>query len=149
MEIKVQVKKLHEDAKIPEYQSEGAAALDLHACFYGVKPSLTIRPGRRALIKSGIAMAIPEGYMGIVTPRSGLSIKNGITVTNSPGIIDSDYRGDIGTVIQNTETDSFEVKEGDRISQLTLIPIVRGILEEVAELPETVRGEGGFGHTGL
>ena len=147
--MKVKVQKLYDMAIIPEYQTEGSAALDLHACSYGEWTDLVIPPNSRKLVKSGLAFAVPQGYMAIVSPRSGSALKAGITITNSPGIIDSDYRGDIGTIIQNDGLVNFKISDGDRVSQLTFVPILRVELEEADELDDTERGADGFGSTGV
>jgi dUTP pyrophosphatase len=144
----VKVKRLHPTAFIPDYQTDGAAALDLHACSYNEWEMTVIAPGQRKLIKSGLAMSVPRGYMALVTPRSGTAYKKGITVTNSPGIIDSDYRGDIGTIVQNDGDEDFIVTVGERISQLSFVPVLRVTLVEVDNLDETERGADGFGSTG-
>lgn len=108
----------------------------------------TIGPGHRILVKTGLAIAVPHGYEAQVRPRSGTALKEGVTVLNSPGTIDSDYRGEIGVILYNTRHDHFVVKKGDRIAQLVVAPVVRVVWDEVSALPETTRGEGGFGSTG-
>lgn len=146
----MKIKKLHESSIIPQYQTEGSAALDLHACSYSKWESKVISAnGGRALIKTGLAIAVPSGYMALVTPRSGSAFKNGITVTNSPGIIDSDYRGDVGVIIQNEGIEDFIINDGDRIAQLSIVPVLRVDIEQVEFLDDTERGTGGFGSTGV
>ncbi|BAQ50269.1 dUTP diphosphatase [Methylobacterium aquaticum] len=143
----VQIKRLTATAKLPTYGSEHAAGMDLHA---DIPFPLTIAPGQRALIPTGIAMAIEPGFALLICPRSGLSLKSGITVHNGPGVIDADYRGPIGVILHNTTEDSFfEVVPGDRIAQGVLTPVFRAIFEEADALEETVRGTGGFGSTGV
>jgi dUTP pyrophosphatase len=131
--------------KLPRYETEYSAGLDVRAY---LEESIIIQPLSHKLIKTGLKVAIPEGYEIQVRPRSGLAFKEGVTVLNTPGTIDSDYRGDIGVILYNTSDDEFIVNPGDRIAQLILAPIVQIQWEPVTELPETVRGEGGFGHTG-
>ncbi len=109
---------------------------------------LTLKPGERALVATGIAVAIPKGYAGFVQPRSGLAARFGITLTNSPGLIDSNYRGEIKIIIQNTGADDFRIGVGDRIAQLVILPIEHADFESVDELPSSDRGSGGFGSSG-
>lgn len=133
----------------PSYKTEGSAGVDLRADI-GDEYPIVIRPNQKALIHTGLYMAIPEGYEGQVRPRSGLAINNGITVLNTPGTIDSDYRGEICVILKNTsQTDSFEVNNGDRIAQMVFKQVERAVFAEVKELDETERGDGGFGHTGI
>jgi dUTP pyrophosphatase len=133
------------DLPLPAYQTEGSAGFDLHAA---VDESLTLAPGARALIPSGLKMAIPAGFEGQVRPRSGLALKHGVTVANTPGTIDSDYRGEVKVILLNLGGDPFVVERGLRIAQLVIAPVVRVRLEAVDSVDETARGEGGFGHTG-
>lgn len=143
----IKIKRLTKTATIPTYGSTLAAGMDLHA---DIPELVTIAPGQRALIPTGIAMAIPVGLALQICPRSGLSAKKGITVHNGPGIIDADYRGEIGVILHNTTEDSFfEVAHGDRIAQGVLVPVARAVFEEVDALEETARGTGGFGSTGV
>lgn len=147
--MKLQVKPLSEkignEIPLPYYATEGAAAMDLHAC---IDEPMTIPPGGRILVPTGLAVAIPEGYVGIVAVRSSMGIKNGVTLSNGIGVIDSDYRGPLGVGLMNTAAAPYEVRPGDRIAQLMVLPVVRPTLEVVEELPETVRGQGGIGSTG-
>jgi dUTP pyrophosphatase len=129
----------------PAYQSAGAAGLDLHAA---VHAPVRLAPGDRALIPTGIAIALPAGYEAQVRPRSGLAVKNGVTVLNSPGTIDWDYRGEIGVVLINLGRDEFTVRRGDRIAQLVVATVVRCELIEASTLSVTDRSQGGFGSTG-
>lgn len=145
----VKFKKLRLNARVPQYQTEGAAGMDLHACLACTNSAITIKPGERALIGSGIAIALPQGYEAQVRPRSGLALKHGITVLNAPGTIDEDYRGEIGATLINHSSEEFTVWDGDRIAQIVVAPVTRAELEEVQDLPSTARGAGGFGSTGV
>ena len=135
-----------EDLPLPQYKTDGSAGMDLHA---SVKEDVVIAPGERRLIPTGIRIAIPEGYEGQVRPRSGLAINYGIGLLNSPGTIDSDYRGEIQVILINLVDSPFVVKRGDRIAQLIIAPVVKVEWEIVYQLPQTERGSGGFGHTGI
>lgn len=141
----VEFKKLHPDAQIPRYMTELAAGLDIQAL---PQQSLELEPGERCLVPTGLAVAIPPGYEIQVRPRSGLAIKHGIALVNSPGTIDADYRGEIGIILINLGRENFTINRGDRIAQLVVAPACQAELVEVAELSETERGAGGFGHTG-
>lgn len=144
--VLVRVKRTGEAAgPLPEYRTERAAGLDLPAA---VQAPTVIVPGGRALIPTGIALAIPAGYEGQVRPRSGLALRHGITVLNAPGTIDSDYRGEVKVVLINLGEEIFVVQPGERIAQLVIAPVVRAKIEVVAELDETQRGGGGYGSTG-
>ena len=144
VKVKVRVKRLS-DVPLPEYQSEFAAGMDLRAV---LAEPVTLLPGARALIPTGLVMAIPEGYEGQVRPRSGLALRHGVTVLNSPGTIDADYRGEVKVVLINLGQEEFVVCNADRIAQLVIAPVARARLKAVLELDETVRGEGGYGSTG-
>lgn len=145
--VNVKFKRLRVDAKMPQYQTEGAAGADLHAC---LTDPVVIQPGHRAVIGSGIAIALPPGYEAQVRPRSGLALKHGITVLNSPGTIDSDYRGEIGAMLVNHSPVPFTVSDGDRIAQLVVCPVLQANFVDSPEgLDETKRGAGGFGSTGV
>ena len=128
---------------LPAYASAGAAGMDVVAA-----ESLTLRPGSRHAVATGFAMAIPPGFEVQVRPRSGLALKYGIACLNSPGTIDSDYRGEVKVILANFGEDNFDIKRGDRIAQLVPAPVQRAIFAEVSELPQTERGAGGFGSTG-
>lgn len=128
---------------LPAYASEGAAGMDVLAA-----EAVTLKTGQRHAVATGLSMAIPQGYEIQVRPRSGLALKHGITVPNTPGTIDSDYRGELKIILINHGSDDFPIARGDRIAQLVIAPVVRAEWEEVEELDETVRGEGGFGSTG-
>jgi len=141
----VLVRKLHPDVKIPQYMTEFSAGMDV--CAF-LENSIAIEPGERCLVPTGLAFAIPEGYEVQVRPRSGLAIKHGIALVNSPGTIDADYRGEISIILINHGLESFEINSGDRIAQLIVAPVCQAELLQVTELTETRRGSGGFGHTG-
>jgi dUTP pyrophosphatase len=139
--IELPIRRLHEDATLPERAYSGDAGLDLAAC-----ERVELGPGERAIVPTGLAVAIPEGYAGFVQPRSGLAARQGISVVNSPGLIDSGYRGEIRVVLLNTDAEhTFVAEPGDRIAQLVVLPIPELELVEVEELPETERGVRGFG----
>lgn len=141
--LNVKIMQLHADAVIPQYQTAGSAGMDLHAV-----EDCEIWMGKTALVRTGIGLAIPLGYEAQVRPRSGLAAKWGVTVLNSPGTIDSDYRGEIKVILINHGEDLFRIKRGDRIAQLLFAPVSRAELEVVGSLDETHRGAGGFGSTG-
>lgn len=145
VEIKIRRKAGCEDLPWPEYMSEGASGLDLYAA---VEEEVTLSPGEFRLIPTGIFIAVPRGYEAQVRPRSGLAIKSGIGVLNSPGTVDSDYRGEVGVILINLGKRPFVVKRGMRIAQLVVQGVARARLILVETLEETDRGEGGFGHTG-
>lgn len=135
------------DLPLPAYQSALAAGVDLVAAVPADKP-VTLAPGQRAMIPTGLAIALPEGTEAQVRPRSGLAAKNGISVLNTPGTVDADYRGEIQVILVNFSTELFQVVRGLRIAQLVIVPVLRAKLTEVGSLNETVRGAGGFGSTG-
>ncbi len=132
-------------AKMPVYQTEGAAGADV--CAFLSEP-LTLAPGERFAVPTGLSFEIPEGYEIQVRPRSGLAIKQGIACVNSPGTIDSDYRGEVCVILINLGTEPFTIENGDRIGQLVVAPVTRGIFLEAEKLSDTGRGSGGFGSTG-
>ena len=134
-----------EDLPLPEYKSRHAAAMDLAAA---VSAAVTLAPGGRALIPCGFAIAVPDGFEGQVRPRSGLAARHGVTVVNAPGTIDSDYRGEVMVALVNLGEVPFVVERGMRIAQLLVAPVPRVTWSEVEALPATIRGAGGFGHTG-
>ena len=143
-EVLLKIKKLHHDAVIPAYQSEGAAGFDLHAVENVEAPS-----GKTVLVKTGLAVEVPPGYELQIRPRSGVSLKTGIMVKNSPGTIDSDYRGEVCIIIYNNgEWFGHYINKGDRIAQAVLKRVERAVIQEVEELSTTVRGTGGLGSTG-
>jgi dUTP pyrophosphatase len=130
---------------LPEYATPLTAGVDLQAA---VEELLTIDPGAHCLVPTGIALALPEGYEAQVRPRSGLALKKKVTVLNTPGTIDADYRGEIGVILINHGSDPFEVERGMPIAQLVIAPVVQAVFEPLATLDQTARGEGGFGSTG-
>ena len=134
-----------EGLPLPSYATDGAAGMDLLAA---VTAPLVIPPGGRALVPTGLTIALPPGFELQVRPRSGLALKNGITLPNSPGTIDEDYRGELGVIVLNTGSEAFTVERGMRIAQAVIAPVVRAAWREVSALPETSRGVGGFGSTG-
>jgi dUTP pyrophosphatase len=144
--ITVQVKRLRGGKVVlPQYMTPHAAGMDLCAA---LEAEVTVDPGERLLIPTGIAIALPAGYEAQVRPRSGLALKHGVTLLNTPGTVDADYRGEIGVIMINMGAEPFVIKDGDRIAQLVINQVMHAELEEVEELPESTRGEGGFGHTG-
>jgi dUTP pyrophosphatase len=145
MKILVQRLPHAEGLPLPSYATEGAAAMDLLAA---VAAPVTIAPGARALLPTGLCVALPAGHEWQIRPRSGLALKHGIALVNSPGTIDEDYRGEVGIILLNTGAEPFVVERGMRLAQAVLAPVTRGHFEEVAELPTSTRGAGGFGSTG-
>ena len=143
--VKILVKRFNKHIKLPVYKTSGSSGMDLVAC---TKKKITINPSETAMIPTGIAVAIPRNYEIQIRPRSGLAAKKGISVLNTPGTIDSDYRGEIKIILINLSKKSFVVKSGDRIAQMILCPVAKGKLQEVKNLPKTVRGKEGFGSTG-
>lgn len=146
--VKVKIKKLHPDAVIPQYASEGASGFDLVAV-----EDVEVWPGETVKVRTGLAFEIPEGYELQIRPRSGISTKTKIRIPNSPGTVDADYRGEVLVLIENTTDETtnalFQIRKGDRIAQGVIVPVVRAEFEEVEELSETKRGSGGFGSTGV
>lgn len=142
----VQVKRLAhaQDLPLPAYATAGAAGMDVVAA-----ENVVIAPGARHPVATGLALAIPEGFEIQVRPRSGLALKHGITVPNTPGTIDSDYRGELKVLLINHGAEPFIIARGDRVAQLVLAPVMQAVWQEVADLDETVRGTGGFGSTGI
>ena len=142
--IEIQIKLLDEDLPMPRYQHEGDAGLDLPS-----RVDYVLEPGERAMIPTGIAVAIPRGYAGFVLPRSGLASRHGIALVNSPGLVDSGYRGEMAIIMINTDKrEAFHIKRGDRIAQLVIQKVVEATTIQVSELDATPRGSGGFGSTG-
>ena len=142
-ELKIKILPGRPDIPLPSYKSMQAAALDLASA-----EARLIKPGERALIGTGLAMAIPWGYEGQVRPRSGLALKHGVTVLNSPGTIDADYRGELKVMLINHGNLAYRVEVGDRVAQFLMAPVQRAMVEVVDDLGSTARGDGGFGHTG-
>ena len=146
MTVRVQVKRVGPiDVPLPSYQTRGSAGLDLHAA---LREKVVLQPHERKLIPTGLAFAIPEGFEGQVRPRSGLGKSHGISIVNTPGTIDSDFRGEVGIVLINLGAHPFSVEPLARIAQLVIAPVARAELELVSVLPDTSRGSGGYGSTG-
>ena len=143
--VRILVKKFDKSIVLPTYKTSKSSGMDLAAY---IKNKINISPGKTRIIPTGIAIAIPKNYEIQIRPRSGLAAKNGISVLNTPGTIDADYRGEIKIILINLSKKLFEVKSGDRIAQMILCPIAKGKLREVKKLPRTIRGKGGFGSTG-
>ncbi len=148
MSSKILFKKLEHasDLPLPSYESAFAAGMDIRAA---VEKSFVLEPGQRALIPTGLQMALPEGYEAQIRPRSGLAYRNGITMLNTPGTIDADYRGEVKVLAINHGEESFTINHGDRIAQMVIAPIKQFLVQEAEELPDTERGSGGFGSTGV
>ncbi len=146
--LTVKVKRLHdiEDIPLPAYESQGSSGMDIRAA---VKERVLLKPGEIKLIPTGLAVSVPPGYEAQIRPRSGLALHHGIGMVNSPGTIDSDYRGEIGIIMINWGTEPFAIKSGDRIAQMVFSRVYRADLMEVNDLDATHRGRGGFGHTGI
>jgi dUTP pyrophosphatase len=144
--VEVRVKRLPNGAglPLPDYASKGAAGMDICAA-----ESVTLRIGKRLAVATGFAFAIPDGYEVQVRPRSGLALRNGITCLNTPGTIDSDYRGEVKVILANLGEDDFQITKGDRIAQIVVAPVTHASMVEVDEIDETARGAGGFGSTGV
>lgn len=145
--IPVRIKRLRNNSAnpLPGYMTTHSAGMDLYV---DLSEDVTLVPGERTLVPTGIAIELQDGYEAQIRPRSGLAIRHGITLVNSPGTIDPDYRGEIGVIVINHGSEPFVLKRGERIAQMVFSRFVRAELREVAELGETARGEGGFGHTG-
>jgi dUTP pyrophosphatase len=147
--VHVQIKRLphSEGLPLPAYETTQAAGMDLRAAVPATEP-LTLAPGARAMVPTGLTMALPDGYEAQVRPRSGLAAKHGITCLNTPGTIDADYRGEVKVILINLGAESFVIQRGERIAQMVIAPVTRATLAEVDTLDETARGAGGFGSTG-
>ena len=143
--VQILVKKLDKNTKLPTYKTSGSSGMDLEAY---IKSKIIIKSGKTAIIPTGIAVAIPKNYEIQIRPRSGLAAKKSISVLNTPGTIDSDYRGEIKIILINLSKKPFLVKSGDRIAQMILCPVAKGKFKEVKNLPRTPRGISGFGSTG-
>ena len=143
--IKVLVKKLKPSAKLPTYKTSGASGMDLMAY---MDKSIELKPGESCLVPTGLSVAFSKEYEVQIRPRSGLAAKNNISVLNTPGTIDSDYRGEIKVILFNHGNKNFKINNNDRIAQMILTPVIKMDLEETNELPESIRGAGGFGSTG-
>jgi dUTP pyrophosphatase len=144
-EVVVRFRRLRAGAVVPAYMTAGAAGMDLSSAEDG---PVTIAAGERAAVATGLALELPDGFEGQVRPRSGLARKHGITLTNAPGTIDSDYRGEVTVLLVNLGREAHTISPGDRIAQLIIAPVTRATLVEVTDLTDTKRGAGGFGHTG-
>jgi len=146
--IPVKVRRLEDGSNmpLPAYESQGSSGMDIRAA---VKERVLLKPGEIKLISTGLAVSVPPGYEAQIRPRSGLALHYGIGMVNSPGTIDSDYRGEIGIIMINWGTEPFEIKSGDRIAQMVFSRVYRADLVEVNDLDATSRGHGGFGHTGV
>ena len=142
---KVLIKKLDPTAELPAYKTDGASGMDLMAC---IEKPINLEPGKSCLVPTGLSVAFPEEYEIQIRPRSGLAAKNNISVLNTPGTIDSDYRGEIKIILFNHSNENFIINNNDRVAQMVLTPIVKMELEEENELPKSIRGRGGFGSTG-
>jgi dUTP pyrophosphatase len=148
-EVPVRIRRLPhaEGLPLPSYETEGSAGMDLRAAVAEAEP-VTLAPGERRLVPTGLAMAVPPGFEAQVRPRSGLAIKHGIGAVNSPGTIDSDYRGEVQVILINHGQEPFVIRRGERIAQMLIAPVTRAALVEVEALDDTARGAGGFGSTG-
>ena len=143
--VKVLIKKLNSSVQLPSYKTNGASGMDLMA--FTEKP-INLEPGKSCIIPTGLSVAFPKEYEIQIRPRSGLAAKNNISVLNTPGTIDSDYRGELKIILFNHSKKNFTINNNDRVAQMVLTPIIKMELEETDELPESIRGEGGFGSTG-
>ena len=143
--VKVLIKKLNPSVQLPSYKTDGASGMDLMA---NIEKSINLEPGKSCLVPTGLSVAFPDQYEIQIRPRSGLAAKNNISVLNTPGTIDSDYRGELKVILFNHGNENFIINNNDRIAQMVLAPIIKMELEETNELPESVRGDGGFGSTG-
>ena len=142
---KIQIKKLSNSVSIPKYETQGSSGMDIAAY---IENNIIINPGEKALVSTGFSIAIPRGYEVQIRPRSGLAAKKNITVLNTPGTIDADYRGEIRVILINLGKEKFIIQNGDRIAQMVVCPVIQADFEEVKELSNTHRGSGGFGSTG-
>ena len=143
--IKVIIKKLDSSVQLPTYKTDGASGMDLMA---HIEKPINLEPGKSCLVPTGLSLAFPKEYEIQIRPRSGLAAKNNISVLNTPGTIDSDYRGEIKIILFNHGSENFIINNNDRVAQMVLTPVMEMELEEANELPKSVRGEGGFGSTG-
>ena len=143
--VKVLIKKLNTSVQLPSYKTKGASGMDLMA---HLENSINLEPNKSCLVPTGLSVAFPKEYEIQIRPRSGLAAKNNISVLNTPGTIDSDYRGEIKIILFNHSSENFIINNKDRVAQMVLTPIIKMELEETKELPESMRGEGGFGSTG-
>lgn len=142
---KILIKRLSKEVLLPKYETSGSSGMDIAAF---IEKKIEIKPGEKALVPSGFSVSIPEGLEIQIRPRSGLAVKNGISVLNTPGTIDADYRGEIKVILVNFGKEKFKIEKGLRIAQMVVCPVVQAEMEQVEELPNTSRGSGGFGSTG-
>lgn len=145
LQIQALSEKIGREIPLPYYATEGAAAVDLHAC---IDEAVTLPPGGRALLPTGLAAAIPAGHVGLLAVRSSMGIRHGVTLSNGVGVIDSDYRGEIIVALTNLSDTDYTIQPGDRVAQLVIMPVTQADISVVDELDETERGAGGFGSTG-
>ena len=143
--VKVFIKKLNSSAQLPTYKTSGASGMDLMAC---IEKTINLEPGKSCLVPTGLSVAFPKEYEIQIRPRSGLAAKNNISVLNTPGTIDSDYRGELKIILFNHSKENFTINNNDRVAQMILTPIIKMELEGSDKLPDSIRGEGGFGSTG-
>ena len=143
--VKVFIKKLNSSAQLPSYKTSGSSGMDLMAC---IEKTINLEPGKSCLVPTGLSVAFPKEYEIQIRPRSGLAAKNNISVLNTPGTIDSDYRGELKIILFNHSKVNFTINNNDRVAQMILTPIIKMELEESDKLPDSIRGEGGFGSTG-
>jgi dUTP pyrophosphatase len=143
--VKVLIKKLNPSVQLPSYKTNGASGMDLMAF---IEKPISLEPGKSCLVSTGLSVAFPEEYEIQIRPRSGLAAKKNISVLNAPGTIDSDYRGELKIILFNHSSENFIINKNDRVAQMVLAPIIKMELEETDELPESIRGKGGFGSTG-
>ena len=143
--VKVLIKKLNPSVQLPSYKTNGASGMDLMAF---IEKPISLEPGKSCLVPTGLSVAFPEEYEIQIRPRSGLAAKKNISVLNTPGTIDSDYRGELKIILFNHSSKNFIINNNDRVAQMVLAPIIKMELEETDELPESIRGKGGFGSTG-
>jgi dUTP diphosphatase len=147
-QLKIRITRVNPDENdipLPSYATPGSSGMDIHAGITGLQ---AVKPGEAALIPTGFSIEVPPGYEAQVRPRSGLAMKHGIGILNSPGTIDSDYRGEVKVILSNFGKEEFLVHRGDRIAQLVIMPVIKALWEEVPGIEQTSRGSGGFGHTG-
>jgi dUTP pyrophosphatase len=143
--LEIEILPGNEDIGLPAYATDGSAGMDLKAA---LTDELVLKPGERGVVPTGLRMAIPQGFEGCVRPRSGLAMKQGLTLTNAPGTIDSDYRGEVKILVINLGKEPVTLKRGDRVAQLLISPVAKAHIRQARNLDDTTRGAGGFGHTG-
>ena len=143
--VKILIKKLNPSVKLPSYKTKGASGMDLMAF---IEKPINLKPGKSCLVPTGLSVAFPKEYEIQIRPRSGLAAKSNISILNTPGTIDSDYRGELKIILFNHSSENFIINNNDRVAQMVLTPVIKMELEETNELPESIRNEGGFGSTG-